>query len=251
MQDVAPLPDPGNFFSSDIKVYTTHIKIDNGLASLRPGMTAQVEILVNRLENILSVPVQAILQYNGKDHVTKKVGDRFERIEVVVGQTNEKFVQVTKGLDEGDIVVLNPMSLMSEDEKREAFRSTSKESKKEWGPGGPGEAGKGGPAGATKGGGAPGKGGDPAKAKGKGARAKGKGGRGGNPIFQKMAPEDRQKFFRGTDEEKSAILKKAGMPDDQIQQMLERMKNFQGGGGGGFGGGRGRQGGGPPGGGDQ
>ncbi len=247
VQDVAPLPDPGNFFSSDIKVYTTHIKIDDGLSGLRPGMTAQVEILVNRLENILSVPVQAILQYNGKDHVTRKVGDRFESIEVEVGSTNEKFVQINKGLNEGDIVVLNPMSLMSEDEKREAFRSASKESKKEWGPGGPGEAGKGGP---DAKGGAPGKGGDPAKGKGKGTgKAKGKGGRGGNPIFQKMAPADRQKFFSGTDEEKTAILKKAGMPDDQIQQTLERMKNFQGGGG--FGGGRGGRGGGPPGGGDQ
>ncbi len=252
--DLAPLPDPGNFFSSDIKVYTTHIKIDDSLQGLRPGMTAQVEILVNRLENVLSVPVQAILQYNGKDHVTKKIGDRFERVEVELGQTNEKFVQVTKGLSDGDIVVLNPMLLMTEEEKREAFRSASKETKKEWGPGGPGEAAKGGPAAATKGG-APGKGGDPAKGKGKGTgKAKGKGGRGGgNPIFQKMAPEDRQKFFRATDEEKSAILKKAGLPDDQIEQMLERMKNFQGGGGGGFGGGggRGRQGGGPPGGGDQ
>jgi HlyD family secretion protein len=132
VRDVAPLPDPGNFFSSDIKVYTTHIKIDTGLAGLRPGMTAQVEILVNRLENILSVPVQAILQYNGKDHVTKKAGDGFVRVEVEVGATNEKYVQINKGLAEGDIVVLNPMSLMSEEEKREAFRNASKESKKEW-----------------------------------------------------------------------------------------------------------------------
>ncbi len=50
VNDVAPLPDPGNFFSSDIKVYTTHIRIDDPLSGLRPGMTAQVEILVNRLE---------------------------------------------------------------------------------------------------------------------------------------------------------------------------------------------------------
>ena len=32
VQDVAPLPDAGNFFSSEIKVYTTHIRIDNLLA---------------------------------------------------------------------------------------------------------------------------------------------------------------------------------------------------------------------------
>ena len=48
VMDVAPLPDPTNFFSSDIKVYTTNVKIDEPLAGLRPGMTAQVEILVDR-----------------------------------------------------------------------------------------------------------------------------------------------------------------------------------------------------------
>src|SRR5262249_36147294 len=144
-----------------------------------------------------------------------------------------------------------------EEEKREAFRNASKESKKEWGEAGKGEAagpGAGavpGPGGATKGGGpgGAGKAGGPAKAKAK----RKKGGRGGgNPIFQKIAPEDRQKLFRGTDEEKAAILKKAGLPEAEIQPMLDRMKNFGGGGGGGFGGrggggggGRGRSGGGP------
>ncbi len=247
--DVAPLPDAGNIFSSDIKVYTTHIRIDNPIAGLRPGMTAQVKILVDRLENVLSVPVQAVLQYNGKDHVTKKVGDRYERVEVTLGPNNDRFVQVTKGLVDGDVVVLNPMSLMSEEEKREAFRST-KESKKDWGKG-EGEPGKGGPPGAAgKGGppGAAGKGGDPAKAKTK------KGGRGGGAMFKKfqnLTPEERAKMKTASPEEKAQLLKKAGF----TEQEMEMMKNFGGGGGGGgggfggggFGGGRGR----PPGGGDQ
>ena len=45
--DVAPLPDPTSFFSSDIKVYTTHIRIDEPLPGLRPGMNAEVTILVD------------------------------------------------------------------------------------------------------------------------------------------------------------------------------------------------------------
>jgi len=147
VSEVAPLPDAGNIFSSDIKVYTTRIRIENPIGGLRPGMTAQVKILVDRLENVLSVPVQAILPYNGKDHVTKKVGDQYQRFEVTLGTSNDRFVQVTKGLADGDVVVLNPMSLMSEEEKREAFRNT-KDSKKDWGKG-EGEPGKGGPAGAA------------------------------------------------------------------------------------------------------
>jgi RND family efflux transporter MFP subunit len=231
--EVAPLPDPSNIFSSDIKVYTTRIRIENPLPGLKPGMSAQVKILVNQLENVLSVPVQAILPYNGKDHVTKKVGDRYERTEVTLGESNDKFVQVTKGLADGDVVVLNPISLMTEEEKRDAFRS-AKNAKKSWGKG-EGETEKGGAPGADGKGGAPGKG-DPAKAKKKGGRG------GGNPFFSKMGPEEKKQFFTGTDEEKRAILKKAGMPDAQIDQAIEKMRSF--GGGGGFGGGRGRPGGG-------
>jgi HlyD family secretion protein len=248
--EVAPLPDPGNIFSSDIKVYTTRINIENPIAGLRPGMTAQVKILIDRLENVLSVPVQAILQYNGKDHVTKKVGDRYERIEVTLGASNNSYVQVTKGLVDGDIVVLNPISLMTEEEKRDAFRNT-KDVKKDWGKG-EGAPGSG-PAGAD------GKGGDPSKAKGKTK----KGGRGGgifsNPKFQKLSDEEKAQMKTATPEERAEILKKAGFTEEELQQMRNfggrggGGGGFGGGGGGGFGGGggRGRPGGGPPGGGDQ
>jgi HlyD family secretion protein len=244
VSEVAPLPDAGNIFSSDIKVYTTRIRIENPIAGLRPGMTAQVKILVDRLENVLSVPVQAILQYNGKDHVTKKIGDRYDRIEVTIGASNDKFVQVTKGLADGDVVVLNPMSLMSEDEKREAFRN-AKESKKDWGKG-EGEPGKGGPPGAAGKGGPPGAAGKTKTKKG------GRGGAGGAMFkkFQNLTPDERARMKSASPEEKAQLLKKAGF----TEQEMDMMKNFGGGGGGGGfggGGGRGRAGGGPPGGGDQ
>ncbi len=138
--DVQPLPDPTSFFSSDIKVYTTHVKIDQSLKGLRPGMNAQVEIFVDRRDNVLAVPINAILQFDGKDHVTKKLDDRFERVIVELGPSNERFVQVNKGVKDGDVVVLNPKSLMSEDEVRETFGSGSKAAKKDWGEAGPGEA---------------------------------------------------------------------------------------------------------------
>lgn len=46
--DVAVLPDPLGFLADPSpKVYTTVVRIDNRLPALHPGMTAQVEILVN------------------------------------------------------------------------------------------------------------------------------------------------------------------------------------------------------------
>src|SRR5262249_29729748 len=51
--DVALLPDPNRFFSSDVKVYTTHVSIDKGIPGLRLRMTALVEILDIQLEDVL------------------------------------------------------------------------------------------------------------------------------------------------------------------------------------------------------
>ncbi len=133
VQDVAPLPDPTSFFSSDVKVYTTRVKIDNPLPNLRPGMNAEVTILVDRKENVLSVPVPAVLEYGGKDHLAIRTPNGFERREVDLGVTNDKFVEVTKGITPGAVVALNPLSLISENERRELFGVDGKSAgKKDW-----------------------------------------------------------------------------------------------------------------------
>ena len=126
--DVSPLPDAGNFFNQSIKVYTTHIRIDDPpLSGLRPGMSAQVEILVAEADNVLSVPRGAVLLFDGEDHVAvKKPGGGFEWRAVELGIANEKEVEVKEGIRSGDAVILNPIALMSEDEKRAKFSSPTK-----------------------------------------------------------------------------------------------------------------------------
>jgi HlyD family secretion protein len=259
VKDVAPLPDPTSFFSSDIKVYTTHVTIDNPLPGLRPGMNSEVTILVDRKENVLSVPVQAIIEYSGKDHLAVRTPNGFERKEVELGVTNDKFVEVVKGVTAGAIVALNPLSLMSENERRELFGVDGKAAgKKDWvgfskskgaeaAPGA--EPGKAAPAAGKGGELASAKGGDPAKAKGKG-RTKGAGGGAMGAFgakFQKISPEDRAKMKTASPEERNEIFKRAGFTDDELEQMRQMREQRQQGGGGGFGPPGG--GGGPPGGG--
>ncbi|QEH33126.1 Cobalt-zinc-cadmium resistance protein CzcB [Aquisphaera giovannonii] len=249
VQEVAPLPDPSSFFSSDIKVYTTKVRIENPLPGLRPGMNAEVTILVDRKENVLSVPVQAILEYGGKDHLMVRTPAGFERREIELGVTNDKFVEVTKGLTNGTVVALNPTVLLTEEQRREIAGNGSRgASKKDWGAakgkegeaagpaGEPGKAGAGGPPGKAE----LAKGGEPGKAKAKGAR--GRGGAGG-ALFEKMKnipAEDRAKLKGASEEERAAIMKKAGFTDeelDQMRQMREQMRQGGGPPGGGFGGG--------------
>ena len=240
VQDVAPLPDPSSFFSSDVKVYTTHVTIEKGLPGLRPGMSAQVEILVTELENVLSVPVQAILQYGNKDHVSVRTADGYVWRDVTLGISNDKLVEVKKGLKSGETVALNPIALMSEDEKNEAFGGTGKDAtKKDWGVTAPGKVGTVpvATAIAPAGGGAP-----DAKGQAKGspdAKAKGKGQRKGGGAMGKMDAATKEKILSASPEEQRKMLEDRGVPADRIDAILDRMKNGGGGGGpgaGGFGG---------------
>lgn len=254
VDSVAPLPDTANFFNSDVKVYTTQVSIDKPNQSLRPGMTAQVEILINEIENVLAVPVQAVLQMGGKDFAFKKNGTAWDKTEIKLGDTNDQLIEIKEGLGDGAEVALAPMNLLSDSEKRELVGPGAAGKSKSWG----GAAKKAGEAAEVAKGGAPGKGAEgKEKAKSKGGRGAGGGMFGADPalsaLIQKVPQEDRMKLFRGTPEERASTLKAAGATDDQIKKLEDMMKQFSSGGGfgggppggGGFGGGRPGGGGGP------
>jgi multidrug efflux pump subunit AcrA (membrane-fusion protein) len=84
-------------------------------------MTAEVEILVSELDNVLSVPVDAIVQYDDKYHVAVKKPDGvIEFREVELGMSNGHVVQVKKGIENGDVVVSKPLDLLTDKQKRQA-----------------------------------------------------------------------------------------------------------------------------------
>jgi HlyD family secretion protein len=226
---VAPMADANSQFASDIKVYTTFVALqgDTTKLNLRPGMSAQVEILVDELPDVLTVPVQSILEFKGKDWAFVKEGDSFVKREITLGISNDQHVEVKSGLKQGDEVAMTPNVLLTEDERREAYSIAAKDAaKKDFGPGDPKAKGA-----MPKGGGI-----DGAEGEGKAKKKKGAGGGGGNPLMQKLSPEDRQKFFSASPEEKAQMLKDAGATDEEIEAMMERMRNGGGGGRGGRGG---------------
>lgn len=105
-------PEPGSWFSSQIKEYATYIRILNGSRKIRPGLTAEVTIHVERVEDALTVPVQSIVERNRKYYCIAKNGAEWERKPVEVAATNEKFVMLKEGLEPGDKVALNPRELI-------------------------------------------------------------------------------------------------------------------------------------------
>jgi multidrug efflux pump subunit AcrA (membrane-fusion protein) len=91
-----------------MKVYLTTITIDGTHDWVKPGMSVKVEILVNKVENCVYVPVQAVSPDGGKQVCFIPHGLKQERREVQVGEFNDEFIEVKSGISEGERVLLRP-----------------------------------------------------------------------------------------------------------------------------------------------
>jgi len=118
---VQPIADPTGRDNPEIRLYTAKVGVEGARTSLRPGMAARVEILVSEAEDLLAVPMKAVLQVGGENFVYVAGPDGLQRRGVRLGASNDDMIEVAEGLREGEEVSLVPMSLMTERERREAF----------------------------------------------------------------------------------------------------------------------------------
>ncbi|MCC5935832.1 MAG: efflux RND transporter periplasmic adaptor subunit [Lunatimonas sp.] len=109
----------------------------------RPGMTASVEIITNRKENVLAVPLAAVttredqLEDSGsgapkmKELVFLKEGNLAKLVQVKTGISDFDNIEILDGLREGQEIIIGPYFVVSkqlEDEK--PVKAVLKESKK-------------------------------------------------------------------------------------------------------------------------
>jgi hypothetical protein len=106
---IAPLPDAQSaFMNADLKVYNTDIHIEDGGDVLRTGMTCTVEIVVERHDQALCVPVQCVVRLGGQPTVyLLEKGQPMPR-PVQIGLDNNRMVHILSGLATGEAVMLTP-----------------------------------------------------------------------------------------------------------------------------------------------
>jgi HlyD family secretion protein len=76
---------------------------------VKPGMTAAVNIVVEKLENVLLVPNRAVRVLNSQRTIYILREDQMVRINITLGATSDTFSEVIGGdLTAGDLIVLNP-----------------------------------------------------------------------------------------------------------------------------------------------
>jgi len=109
VEKVAPLPDTQSRWGNpNLKVYNTDVYITDPLPNIKPGVSAQAEVIVTNIADAISVPIQAVTTYQGKPATYVLKHGKPEPQPVEVGMFNTKFIQVTKGLKPGELVLLSP-----------------------------------------------------------------------------------------------------------------------------------------------
>jgi HlyD family secretion protein len=109
VEKVAPLPDTQTRFGNpNLKVYNTEIYLTEAIANVKPGVSAKAEIIITNIANTLSVPIQAVTTYKGKQVVYVLNGASVEPRPVEAGMYNSKFIEITQGLKTGERVLLSP-----------------------------------------------------------------------------------------------------------------------------------------------
>jgi HlyD family secretion protein len=77
--------------------------------SVKPGMTAAVNLIVDQLDDVLLVPNRAVRVVDGERVVYILENDQLQRIPIQLGVSSETFSEVLEGkLSPGQRVVLNP-----------------------------------------------------------------------------------------------------------------------------------------------
>ncbi len=109
VRSVSTLPNPADrWLNPDLKVYATIIELVGEYTMLKPGMSVQVSILLDELQDVLQVPVQAVAGKVGEPVVWVWNGEEATPQRVELGLSNDRFVEVKSGVRTGDRVLLAP-----------------------------------------------------------------------------------------------------------------------------------------------
>jgi HlyD family secretion protein len=91
---ISILADGGGRFFSDVKEYPVDLVLDETPPGLRPGMSAQSEIFVDRAEKVLAVPLTTIFSAGPESFVFVREDDEYKPRAVRIGRTNETHAEL-------------------------------------------------------------------------------------------------------------------------------------------------------------
>lgn len=103
--------DPEATVEQNVTLFNVIIEVENTAGKLKSGMNTNIEITIQKQDNVLLAPTVALQTQQGSRSqdpnermVLLKEGDSFVPHKITIGASNFKQVIVTTGLDEGNIL---------------------------------------------------------------------------------------------------------------------------------------------------
>ena len=111
--EIAEVTRPAGWWTGNLVKYDTIIRLPEH-KGLKPGMSAVVDVVLARHEDVLTIPVAAVLEAGSKHFCWVRTGTSFEKRAIELGDTNNEFNVVLAGLTDGEEVALNPTAFIEE-----------------------------------------------------------------------------------------------------------------------------------------
>jgi len=99
--------------SNGVVTYTVTFALDRSEPGLRPGMTANVDVVVGEADNVLHVPTAAVTGSGANARVNVLLNGKQVAVPVVAGLQGDSSTAILSGLKAGQTVVLPSVNLSS------------------------------------------------------------------------------------------------------------------------------------------
>ena len=93
---------------AEIVTYRVHISLDAGSLPVRPGMTANANLITAERENVLLVANRAIsVDRDAGQYYVHRIQDKtVAKVPISVGMRDRNYTEITGGLEQGDELVI-------------------------------------------------------------------------------------------------------------------------------------------------
>ncbi len=108
-------------YSSNGSYFNAVVTFENN-GNLKIGMSATCEIIIEKAENVVAVPVEAIQTSDSGKYVIKVNNDgSTEEVNVETGISNDAYIEIKSGISEGDKVQMTESSSNSSNNDKNGF----------------------------------------------------------------------------------------------------------------------------------
>lgn len=92
---------------SKIKIFPVEVILDTVSEELMPGMTVSCRIMIDKIENVMFIPLEALQKNGARSFVYLASGNSFKEQDVSTGLSNNDYIIIEDGLKSGDKISLS------------------------------------------------------------------------------------------------------------------------------------------------